>query len=156
MLFEHLSPIEIYYQNNPDATLKDYLDYEAAQRKEVADKEQERHDKCMQWYKDLEGRCFAINFNGNVFMVLKVTKWPNTEFRNKYTCYHISLNPAHISKEDSCDVNRYWFNNPYEVPHVGQNMNKCAEIPEEVYNEIVSKCEQIKSITDSVNIKQYV
>lgn len=147
------SPIVIYYQYHPDATIKEYLEYEALKEKEKKDAELERQNKCLEWYKALEGRYFLICFNSNAYMAVKVTKWPDTEFKNKYICYNIGLNPNNIIKEENRDVNRYWFKNPYEKPYFGQNEGSCKEISEEKYNEIVEKCARIEEITNSINVK---
>jgi len=147
-----ISPV-VYFQYHPDATLKEYLEYEALKEKEKKDAVLERQNKCLEWYKALEGRCFLICFHSNSYMAVKVTKWPDTEFQNKYICYNISLNPNFINKEENKNVNRYWFKNPYENPYYGQNEGLCKEISEEKYNEIAEKCAQIEEITNSINIR---
>lgn len=145
-----LSPV-VYLQHHPDATLKEYLEYEALKMKEKKDAELERHNKCIEWYKALEGRCFLITFHSNAHIVLKVTKWPETEFKNKYLCYNIYSD--YIVKEENRDVNRYWFKNPYEKPYYGQNEGSCKEISEDKYNEIAKKCAQIEEIINSINVR---
>jgi hypothetical protein len=141
-----------YYQMNPNDSIKDYIEYVNNCKKEEQCKEEERFKNCNEWYKALEGRCFLISFHSNAHIVLKVTKWPNTEFKNQYLCYNIYYNPNSISKENR-DVNRYWFKNPYEKPYHGQDEGSCREISEESYNEIVEKCSKIEEITKSVDIK---
>lgn len=142
-----------YYQTNPNDSIKDYIEYVNNYKKEEQCKEEERLKNRNEWYKALEGRCFLISFHSNSHIVLKVTKWPNTEFKNPYLCYNISYNPNHISKEENRDINRYWFKNPYERPYYGQNEGSCREISEESYNEIVEKCSKIEEITKSIDIK---
>ena len=141
-----------YYQTNPNDSIKDYIEYVNNYKKEERCKEEERLKNCNEWYKALEGRCFLISFHSNAHIVLKVTKWPNTEFKNQYLCYNIYYNPNSISKENR-DVNRYWFKNPYEKPYHGQNEGSCREISEESYNEIVEKCSKIEEIVNSIDIK---
>ncbi len=147
------SDIEIYFKSHPDATVKEYLDYIKAKNTEKIEAENERQKKCIEWYKSLEGRCFLISFHSNAHIVLKVTKWPDTEFQNSYLCYNIYYNPNYIIKEENRDVNRYWFKNPYEKPYYGQKEGSCKEISEEKYNEIAEKYAQIEEITNSINVR---
>lgn len=149
-MFESNS-IKDYLLKHPEASLKEYWEYENMKEKEKKDAESQRLDKCIEWYKALEGRYFLMDFNGNSKMALKVTKWPDTEYRNTYCCYNISLNPAHIDKEVNRDVNRYWFKNPYET-YYGQNIGSCKEISEEEFNDIVEKCNQIEELTKSIKV----
>ena len=142
-----------YYKTNPNDSIKDYIEYTNNCRKEEQCKEEERLKKRDEWYKSLEGRCFLISFHSNAHIVLKVTKWPNTEFKNPYLCYNISYNPNRISKQENRDVNRYWFKNPYEKPYYGQNEGSCREISEESYNEIVEKYARVEEITNSIDVK---
>lgn len=142
-----------YYQTNPNDSIKDYIEYVNNCKKEEQCKEEERLKNRNEWYKSLEGRCFLISFHSNAHMVLKVTKWPNTEFKNPYLCYNIYYNPNRIIKEENRDVNRYWFKNPYEKPYYGQNEGSCREISEETYNEIVEKCAKVEEIINSIDIK---
>ena len=143
-----------YYQANPNDSIKDYIEYVNNCKKEERCKEEERSKKCIEWYKSLEGRYFLITFHGCSHIVLKVTKWPNTEFKNSYLCYNIHYNPNSIIKEENRDVNRYWFKNPYEKPYYGQNEGSCKEISEDSYNEIVEKCSKIEEIINSIDIKK--
>jgi len=142
-----------YYQTNPNGSIKDYIEYVNNYKKEEQSKEEERLKNRNEWYKSLEGRCFLISFHSNAHIVLKVTKWPDTEFRNQYLCYNIYYNPNRIIKEENRDVNRYWFKNPYEKPYYGQNEGSCKEISEETYNEIVEKYTRIEEIINSIDIK---
>jgi len=142
-----------YYQTNPNDSIKDYIEYINNCRKEEQCKEEERLKNRNEWYKSLEGRCFLISFHSNAHIVLKVTKWPDTEFKNPYLCYNIYHNPTNIIKEENRDVNRYWFKNPYEKPYHGQNEGSCKEISEETYNEIVEKCARVEEIINSIDIK---
>ena len=73
------SDIEIYFKSHPDATVKEYLDYVKAKNIEKREAENERQEKCIEWYKSLEGRCFLISFHSNAHIVLKVTKCPNAQ-----------------------------------------------------------------------------
>ena len=147
------SDIEIYFNSHPDATIKEYLDYVKAKDIEKKEYESEREKNRIEWYKALEGRCFIITFHSRAHIVLKVTEWPNAEFKNKYLCYNIYIDPNYIIKEENREVNRYWFKNPYEKPYYGQNEGSCKEISEEMYNEIVEKCEKVEEIINSINIK---
>ena len=142
-----------YYQTNPNDSIKDYIEYVNNCKKEEQSKEEERLKNCIDWYKSLEGRYFLISFHSNAHIVLKVTKWPNTEFKNSYLCHNIYFNPTHIIKEENRDVNRYWFKNPHEKLYHGQNQGSCREISEESYNEIVEKYARVKEIINSIDIK---
>lgn len=142
-----------YYQMNPNDSIKDYIEYVNNCKKGEQCKEEERFKNCNEWYKALEGRCFLISFHSNAHIVLKVTKWPNTEFKNQYLCYNIYYNPNSIIKEENRFVNRYWFKNPYEKPYHGQNEGSCREISEESYNEIIEKYSKIEETFNSINIK---
>jgi len=145
------SDIEIYFKSHPDATIKEYLDYVKAKDIEKKKSKDEREKNRIEWYKALEGKCFLITFHSNAHIVLKVTKWPKTEFQNEYLCYNIYSD--YIVKEDNRNVNRYWFKNPYEKPYYGQNEGSCREISEESYNEIAEKCAKVEEIINSINIK---
>lgn len=146
--------IEIYYKDHPNSTLKEFLDYVKEQDRIKFDLESENYYKKMDWYKNLEGRYFMINFNSNLFLVLYVDHWPNSEFRNKYLCYNISISDSYITKQDERNVNRYWFHNPYETLNYGQNdCCNCKEITKEEFDSIIEKSSQIKEIVESINIK---
>lgn len=138
--------IEIFYRSNPDATLKDYFD---ACKK--ADEEIRKNNELKNnWYKELANRYFIINFNGASFCVVKVDKWPDTNYENLYLCYNVNINAKTIEKEKR-KVNRYWFNNPFE--NSGLSCNKCKEISEDEFNKIAEAYEQIEKLVDSINIK---
>jgi hypothetical protein len=152
-MFNNESPIEIYYQSHPDATIKEFIDYTKEQDRRRQEAETERYNNCIDWYKNLEGRYFIINFNGTSFLAVYVDRWPSTEFNNKYQSYGISTDKYSIINEKGRDINRYWFKNPYEKPYFGQNDGSCKEITKEEFEDIAKKCIEIKNIVESINLK---
>lgn len=144
--------VKEYLKLHPDASLKDYVDYTISSEKEYEEKENERYKNCEDWYKGLEGRYFIINFNGSSFCVIKVDKWPSTPFSNIYDCYNIYLQYNGINFEQR-EVNRFWFNNPYEKNFYGRGATKCKEITKEEYEDIANKSKKIKEILESINLK---
>ena len=151
-MFEN-DPLKVYYQNHPNATIKDYLDYLDTKKKEDFEKENNRNDLKIQWYKDLAGRFFILKFNERVYMVIYVDKYPSTEFKTKYTVYSINVEHNTIVKEDNREINRHWFKNPYEKPYWGQNEGECIEITKEVYKDIVNKYNICHDFVKSIDIK---
>jgi hypothetical protein len=140
--------IEIFYKSNPDAKLKDYFD-----ACEKADEEIRKNNELKNnWYKELANRYFIINFNGFSFCAVKVDKWPDTNYENLYLCYNINSDEKTIVKENR-KINRYWFNNPFE--NSALTNTKCTEISEDEFNSIAKIYEQVKDLTDSINIKKY-
>lgn len=137
-----------YYRANPDASVKDFIDYVKTCEDDSRAKENERQKKCEDWYKSLAGRYFIFDFNGCSFCAVKVDSWPSNEFKNKYDCYDIDTRYQGMYFE-SRDVNRYWFNNPYEKPYTGRGSTKCKEITKEQYESIAEKAKQIKNFVET-------
>lgn len=152
-MFNTESPIEIYYRSYPDATIKEFIDYTKEQDRRRQEAETERYNNCIDWYKNLEGRYFIINFNGTSYLAVYVDHWPSTEFNNKYQSYGISTDKYSIIDEKGRDINRYWFKNPYEKPYHGRNEGSCKEITKEEFEDIAKKCIEIKNIVESINLK---
>ena len=152
-MFNTESPIEIYYRSHPDATIKEFIDYTKEQDRRKQEAENERYNNCIDWYKNLEGRYFIINFNGTSYLAVYVDRWPSTEFNNKYQSYGISTDKYSIIDEKGREINRYWFKNPYEKPYCGQNNGSCKEITKEEFEDIAKKCIEIKNIVESINLK---
>ena len=145
---DNTSEIYKYYATHPNASIGDYLDYVKSCEADTREKENERQKNCTDWYKALAGRYFILDFNGNSFCAVKVDSWPSTEFKNRYDCYNINLRYKGMYFE-SRDINRYWFNNPYERPYIGRGTNKCKEITKEQYDSIVEKAKQIKEFVET-------
>ena len=148
------TPVEIYYNTHPDATIKEFIDFVKEETRRKNEAERERSEKCTNWYKELAGRYFIINFNGSSFLAIYVDHWPSNEFNNKYQCYGISIKDSYcISNQNGREVNRYWFKNPYEKPYYGRNEGSCKEITKEEFDDIANKYSQIKDIVESINLK---
>jgi len=152
-MFNIESPIEIYYKNHPKALVEEYLQYVKEENERKKAIENERYNNCIDWYKNLEGRYFIIDFNGTSFLAVYVDRWPSNEFNNKYQCYAISTDKYSIIDENGREVNRYWFKNPYEKPYHGQNFGSCKEITKEEFEYIAKKCVEVKNIVESINLK---
>lgn len=146
--------IDEYLKLNPNASLKDWGDYLTSCEEATKQYENEQYKKCEDFYKELEGRYFIINFNGASFCIIKVDKWPSNQYVNKYDCYNIYNDSYKSSIEfERRNINRYWFNNPYEKKYYGSGSTKCKEITKEEYDDIVDKAKKIKEIIGSINLK---
>jgi hypothetical protein len=137
-----------YYKTHPDASIKDYLDYVNEYREKEQKEREEKIKNCEEWYKALAGRYFVFDFNGCSFCAVKVDKWPSNEFRNKYDCYNIDARRQGIVFENR-DINRYWFNNPYERDYTGRDSTKCKEITKEQFDFIAENANNIKSFVET-------
>lgn len=137
-----------YYKTHPDASIKDYLDYVNEYREKEQKEREEKIKNCENWYKALAGRYFVFDFNGCSFCAVKVDKWPSNEFRNKYDCYNIDTRCQGIVFENR-DINRYWFNNPYERDYTGRGSTKCKEITKEQFDFIAENANNIKSFVET-------
>lgn len=146
--------INQYLTANPNASLKDWCDYVTACDEEQSKNLQDQHQKCEDWYKTLKDRYFIINFNGSSFCAVKVDKWPSNLYVNKYDCYNIYSDSNKSSIEfEHRDINRSWFNNPYENICFKNGTKGIKEITEEEFNDIANKAEQFKEILKKINLK---
>lgn len=145
--------IENYYAIHPNATLKEYFDYIKEENKIKKQQVIEKEHKLIEWYKNLEGRYFILNFNNDSFLAVYVDKWPNNAYNNPYLCYNIVLDTNCINEQEKRQVSRYWFKNPYEDNYFGQNEGSCKEITKEEFDSIVDKYKTIKNLIGTINLK---
>lgn len=142
--------MEDYMRVHPNATLEEYIKHVKEIKNALENEEIERRNNILNWYKELEGRYFVINFNNNSFIALYVNKWPDTQYDTKYDCYEILLSESKLYLEKR-SINRHWFCNPYEYH---DDYTKCYEITKEEYESIVEKATEVKEIVKSINLKK--
>ncbi len=115
--------------------------------------EEERLNKCKEWYKNLVGKYVKIVHNQRFTMVLYVNHEPKNEYDNLYDTYSIDWENKNVSFENR-KVNRYWFANPYEKEYYGksENVKNYSEITKEEYDNIIDVYNQtIKIFNDNLH-----
>lgn len=142
--------MEDYARVHPNVTLEEYVEHVKNIEKALENEEIERQHNILNWYKELEGRYFVINFNGNAFIALYVNKWPDLQYDNEYDCYEILLRESKLYLEKR-SINRQWFCNPYEY---NDKYTKCYEITKEEFESIKEKASKVKETVNSINLKR--
>lgn len=147
------SNIEIYLKSHPDATIKEYLDYVKAKDNIERAKRAEQLNNKVQWYKDLIGRYFILNFNGCAYTVVHVDKMFSGDFATQFPVYNVyrSKDKVSIDKENRI-VNKFWFNCPYEDPYYGKGSTKVKEITKEEFDNFTKLYESQSALFNSLNL----
>lgn len=148
-----ISPEEIYLENHPNSTLKEYIDYlhlEELKRSQELEESSRRHKELLASY---IGKCFKIDFNGQSVIYFKlVTDLDNLisgghAYLPTYEVY-ISSDKISMGFEPKRFINLMWF--PNQECWYGRNNNKATIISEESYNKIVSIYENVIEAAEEV------
>lgn len=133
-----------YLKNHPEATLNEYVKYVDKIKKDEIETAIEIERNKKQWYEDLIGRYFCINFNDRSKAYCKLSK--NDNGLVSEPCYNIYKDSSEISfKKETRYINYVWFNNPYEDNYKKDKHVRIVELTKEQYDEVVSKIEPIIS-----------
>ena len=139
--------IEDLNSENPDMTIGQFLNKMNEKEKIRKDEEAKRLNNKLEWYKNLIGRYFILNFNGVSYSVVYVNKLFTGEYTSKFPTYHVyrSNDKCSIDKEDGI-VNKLSFNCPYEDEHYGGTAVKVKEITKEEFDSYTKLFESQKKI----------
>lgn len=148
-----------YLYKHPEASLKEYLDYVAAEDKARNDAIIERENKYKEWFESKIGSYFLIDFNGNSKMVFELGYRANFGRSPKdlvakiaYEWFKDSVS-VKLSTEKNRGVNELWLPNPYtNRPSWTLGGNKeVYELTKEEFDEYVSIFNEMKALQDKCN-----
>jgi len=146
---------EEYLKQHPNCSLAEYINYKQITTKEEAKLKQERIENIKQWYNNLVGKYFIINFNGVSFIAVHINTPINPySVCTDYEVYDICANnfeKYYSIRKEKRPVNRFWFQNPYEFGN--SHYTKVKEITREYYNSIGEIYNVVKGTIESLNLK---
>ena len=138
---------------NPNITVAEYLDLLNKRQKEEKEKYDEQLNRKAQWYNDLVGRYFIIDFNGYSYCVVNVDTTFNRDLTKQFPVYNIyrSQDKLSIDRENRI-VNKLWFNCPYEDELYVQSSAKVKEITKEEFDNFGKLYESQSALFNSLNL----
>ena len=138
---------------NPNITVAEYLDILNKRHKEEKEKYDEQLNRKAQWYNDLVGRYFIIDFNGYSYCVVNVDTMFNRDLTKQFPVYNIyrSQDKLSIDRENRI-VNKLWFNCPYEGDLYVNSSTKVKEITKEEFDNFRKLYESQSVLFNSLNL----
>ena len=138
---------------NPNITVAEYLDLLNKRQKEEKEKYDEQLNRKAQWYNDLVGRYFIIDFNGYSYCVVNVDTMFNRDLTKQFPVYNIyrSHDKLSIDRENRI-VNKLWFNCPYEDDLYVNSSTKVKEITKEEFDNFRKLYESQLALFNSLNL----
>jgi len=120
---------------NPDMTLGQFLNKLNEKEKIRKEERVKQLNNKLEWYKNLIGRYFILNFNDVSYCVVYIDKLFSGEITTKFLTYdiHRSSEQFSITKENR-PINKLWFNCPYEDEYFGKSSTKVKEITKEEFD----------------------
>lgn len=145
--------LELSLSENPNITLAEYLGILNKRQKADQEKLDEQLNNIFQWYKDLVGRYFIIDFNTCSYCVVNVDKMFTGDLTKQFPVYNIyrSKDKFSIDKESTL-VNKLWFDCPYEDEYYGKGSIKVKEITKEEFNNFEKLYESQAALFNSLNL----
>ena len=138
---------------NPNITVAEYLDLLNKRHKEEKEKYDEQLNRKAQWYNDLVGRYFIIDFNGYSYCVVNVNTTFNSDLTKQFPVYNIYRSPDKLSIDrENRIVNKLWFNCPYEDEHYVKSSAKVKEITKEEFDNFKKLYESQSVLFNSLNL----
>ena len=149
----NIKDLELSLSANPNITLAEYLNQLNERQKIEREKRAEQLNNRVQWYKDLIGRYFIINFNGCAYSVVNVDKMFSSDLTTQFPVYNIyrSKDKFSIDKENRI-INKLWFNCPYEDEYYGKGTTKVKEITKEEFENFTKLYESQSMLFNSLNL----
>ena len=138
---------------NPNITVAEYLDLLNKRQKEEKEKYDEQLNRKAQWYNDLVGRYFIIDFNGYSYCVVNVDTMFNRDLTKQFPVYNIyrSQDKLSIDRENRI-VNKLWFNCPYEDNLYVNSSTNVKEITKEEFDNFRKLYESQLALFNSLNL----
>lgn len=137
-------------ERHPEKTLHGVYEYYRGLLEERVSVEKEREDKKKEWFKNLVGRCFVLNFNDSSYIVLKVDKIPvysNWSSSTRFFVYRVVREVSRIEITKGIEtVMTSWFRCPYVDD--GSAVKDVREISIEEYDGL---CGELDKIIDKMN-----
>ncbi len=148
---------EEYLKQHLDCSLADYVSYVQKTVDGDAQLKRERANNRDQWYKNLTGKYFVIDFNRVSFIVIHIkTPIDTNAITTNYYVYDIycdSYKNEYSIKEETRPVNKYWFNNPYESRDSIKTI-KVKEVTKEFYDNIKERLNTVREIFEGFNLRE--
>lgn len=136
---------------NPSATLKEYVDYVNEAKKTNLQLSIERQKKANEFYRNLNGRYFFIDFNGNSHIYIQVVV--NQDDRlcapKSYEVLYKSGRLIKTTIDFDRSLNRLWFDCPYDDAYShysDKGVRQLKEITKVEFDSIVEKFETINNL----------
>lgn len=138
-----------YFKQNPDATMREYMQYKERMQKEWEEAEKKTETLKKQWYDEHIGHYYRLDFNSSSTILFKL------EYKNAMTLelvakpsYQIYYNPGNshsLTIESSRWINPLWLPNPYNGDSYQKN-DIAEEISKEEWDEYMSKFDIFRNI----------
>lgn len=137
--------IEEYIEQNPNATVKEWLQFEKEYKNNEWAKQQEYARKKHSYYQEMLGKKYKIKFNDDRIIVFELTGRHGHYFA-KAPYYEICSDQKTILFMNSeRNLNHIWLCNPYD-DHVGPRNIRIEEITEDQFNKVVEASNKIFEI----------
>lgn len=131
-----MDTVEQYFDKNPKATIKEYLDYKRKQEKQRLENIHINEEKRKEYYKSLYGKYFMIDFNDDSIIFFQLSDLFGSNKFYAITSYEFVKSSNQFRVEKHRELNPIWFNNPYETNCYNQGM-KCVELSEEQWDSVM-------------------
>lgn len=142
--------IEKYNELHPNCTLQEYIDYVTYENEQAKKDEDERVKNYRDWFKNLKGKYFLINFNSNSYLAVYFDKAPTSLYENNYNTYKVLKTEGTVCYEQR-KININWLHNPYSK--FDNCTDKCKEITKEEYDYIASIANESKEKISKINFE---
>ena len=122
---ERLLSMNEYLDKNPNATLKDYVDYCEKIRNDSVSKKKTIEANFNNWLKEQEGKWFFINFNDSSYLLCQYTGQDMYDGKSILSIEFLRENtrPKKYNVQTTLDrkINYLWLNglNPYSHEYLG-------------------------------------
>ena len=122
---ERLLSMNEYLDKNPNATLKDYVDYCEKIRNDSVSKKNTIEANFNNWLKEQEGKWFFINFNDSSYLLCQYTGQDMYDNKNVLAMefHRVNSTPKTYDIKITLDrkINYLWLNglNPYSHEYLG-------------------------------------
>lgn len=148
-----IKTVEQYLNSNPEASLKEYNEYVKTQTRKESTEAFENLRKCKEWYEQLTGRYFMINFNNTSFRAVYIDKHLPYRSSEKYMTYGIIVDDKECSiSYKNTYINSEWFKCPYDST-TGKGVEEVREISEDEYGIIVAQYQRICGLFYKMKLK---
>lgn len=131
-----MDTVEQYFDKNPMATIKEYLDYKRKQEKQRLENIHINEEKRKEYYKSLYGKYFMIDFNDDSIIFFQLSDLFGSNKFYALTSYEFLKSGNQFRIEKHRELNPIWFNNPYETNCYNQGI-KCAELSDEEWDSVM-------------------
>ena len=149
-----------YLEKNPNASLKEYLDYRDYENKKYNERKRNEKHNVKKFIESLNNSYHIIEFDSLSVIILKINKvnFYNNNYVNNDSdingykiFFNISYNNMNMCSQNNMSIDLRWLddNNILDVNYIRDGI-KHNEITEEQYNKLANTFEDMKSNNMSI------